>query len=274
MKNEQGKLYVVATPIGNLGDITLRALEILKNADAVACEDTRQTIKLLNHYEISKKMISYHEYSDIAKAEKITDDILSGMNIALVSDAGTPAVSDPGRMLVKKAREKNIEVVGLPGPCAGINAFSTGGFEEKRFVFFGFLSDKAGERKSELESIAQCGLPCILYVSPHKAVKTLQAIKENCGQTEISVFREMTKIHEEFFRGTPDELLSRFAENEPRGEFVFVVRCMQDDSFSYTEEQLSSLMKELINSGLSRKDAARRLSEKTGEPKNRLYNLV
>jgi len=268
------KLYMVATPIGNLGDITLRALEILKSVDMIAAEDTRVTKKLLSHFDISKPVISYHEYSDRKKAEHIINDIIGGKNIAFVSDAGTPAVSDPGRMLVAVAREMGVEVEGIPGACAAVCAYSVSGIMDKRFVFYGFLDDKQGAREKQLVSFSSFGMPVIIYVSPHKLLKTLADIGRICGSdTRVTVLREITKLHEEYVAGTPDTLSVYFTEKEPRGEFVLILE-IPEKEMVYDDDCLRAEAEKLVLSGMSVKEASKLLSERTGVSKNRIYKTI
>lgn len=268
------KLYIVPTPIGNLGDITLRALDILKSVDIIAAEDTRHTRKLLSHFEISKPLLSYHEYSDESKALNIINSVQNGNNVAFVSDAGTPGISDPGRVLVSLAYKNNVEVVGLPGACAAVCAYSISGLQDKHFLFYGFLDDKAGKRKEQLEFLKSVGVPIVLYVSPHKVCRTTCDIRDICGvSTEILVFRELTKIHEEHIKGTPDEIITHFAENEPRGEFVFILN-IQKEKPAFDDEYIKKEIKKLIDEGMSIKSASKYLSEKTGISKNLIYNIA
>lgn len=216
-----GKLYLVATPIGNLEDITLRAIRILKEVDIVASEDTRQTLKLLNHLEIKKHLISYHRHSTEKQAEQIIEEITLGKNVALVSDAGTPVISDPGERLVKIALEKGIEVIPIPGPCALITAIIASGIDASEFTFFGFLSINKKLREEKLEEIRVAKNTFILYEAPHKLKTTLKDLGKVIGSRKIVLARELTKIHEEFICGTPEELLEKI--EEPKGEFVIII---------------------------------------------------
>ena len=268
------KLYIAATPIGNLGDITLRALDTLKNADIIAAEDTRHTRKLLTHFEISKPLISYHEYSDIKKAEDIIDEIIQGKNVAFVSDAGTPAISDPGRMLVAIARKNNVEVEGVPGACAAVCAYSVAGLESKSFVFYGFLDDKQTKRISQIQELSALDFPVILYVSPHKLLKTLADIKEVSGErATLTILRELTKIHEEYLHGSADTLIRHFTENEPKGEFVMIMETEKERK-EFSDDEIIAEVKLLIEKGMSTKEAAKEISEKTGIPKNKIYKMA
>lgn len=216
-----GKIYLVATPIGNLEDITLRAIRILKEADIIVAEDTRQTLKLLNHLKISKSIISYHRHSTVDKLEEIINKIESGKSIALVSDAGTPVISDPGEEIVKKAIEENIEVIPVPGPCALITALIASGIDAKEFTFLGFLPLNNKLRKNKLNEIKNTKKTTIIYEAPHKLNQTLNDLKEITKERKIVLARELTKIHEEFILGTAEELLEKITE--PKGEFVIII---------------------------------------------------
>jgi len=216
-----GKLYLVATPIGNLEDITLRAIRILKEVDIIASEDTRQTLKLLNHLEIKKHLITYHRHSTDEKQEEIIEEIRSGKNVAIVSDAGTPVISDPGEEIVRSALCKDIEVIPIPGPCALITALIASGIDAKEFSFLGFLSTNKKIREKKLEEIKVAKNTFILYEAPHKLKATLKDLSKIIGTRKIALARELTKLHEEFIFGTAEELLEKM--EEPRGEFVIII---------------------------------------------------
>jgi len=215
-----GKLYIVGTPIGNLGDITLRALETLKKVDLIACEDTRVTSKLLARYEIKKRLISYHQHSDKFRVDKLLGLLKDGKNVALVTDAGTPGVSDPGNQLVALAYEDNIEIEVIPGPSALATALSTCHFSVQEFVFYGFLPQKKG-RQTKLKEIAAEKKPVILYESVYRIKKLLNEITEYRGDTEVCVCRELTKIHQTIYRGKISEITSKIIE---KGEFVVIIK--------------------------------------------------
>ena len=217
-----GKLYLVATPIGNLDDITLRAINVLKDADVVAAEDTRHTLKLLNHLELKKKLISYHRHNESTKSSILIDFLLEGKNIALVSDAGTPAICDPGEEVVKQAIQNNIDVIPIPGACALINALIASGMDTTEFSFYGFLPLNKKNRKEKLETIKNDSKTIILYEAPHKLLNTLKDILNIRGEnTRIVLARELTKIHEEFIRGTIKEIIEKI--NEVKGEFIIII---------------------------------------------------
>ncbi len=196
----QGVLYIVATPIGNLEDITLRAIKILKEVDIIAAEDTRHTLKLLNHLEISKPLISYHRHNEEIKTEELIKKLQEGQNIALVSDAGTPVISDPGEEIVKQAIKNNIKVIPIPGPCAAIVALIASGIDAKEFTFIGFLPQNRKNRKEKLEQIERQERTTILYEAPHKLIQTLEDLKNVIGDRTVILAKELTKIHEEFKR--------------------------------------------------------------------------
>lgn len=214
-----GKLFIVATPIGNLGDITFRAIDTLKAVDVIACEDTRHTLQLLNYFKIKKPLISYHQHSSKIKTDKVIEELLSGKNIALVSDAGTPGISDPGEFLIKTAIEKGIEVEAIPGATAAIMALSISGLPTNEFIFIGFLLHKKG-RQTKLKKIALEKRTVILYESPYRIKKLLGELLEYCGDRNISVSRELTKKFEETYRGTISELKDKIKE---KGEFVVII---------------------------------------------------
>ena len=216
-----GKLYLVATPIGNLDDMTLRALKILKEVDLIAAEDTRHTLGLLNHFEISKPLISYYKQNEKTKSEILIEKLLEGKNIALVSDAGTPGISDPGEEIIKAAISHDIEVIPIPGACALINALIASGLPSKEFCFIGFLSALKKERKEKIEKLKYETRTLIFYEAPHKLKATLESIRESLGNRKIVLARELTKIHEEFIRGNISEILENM--EEIKGEFVIIV---------------------------------------------------
>ena len=233
-----GKLYLCATPIGNLEDITLRVLETLKSVDIIAAEDTRHTLKLLNHYGIKAKLTSYHEHNKYDKAAALVQDLLSGKNIALVTDAGTPAISDPGEELAKAAFEAGIEVTSLPGASALVVALSMSPLSSRRFVFEGFLPSEKKERREVLESLREETRTIVLYEAPHRLKKTLKELEEVLGDRKLNLCRELTKIHEDILISTISELLVYFEANEPRGEMVLIIE--GKDKEELKEERISS----------------------------------
>ena len=221
MVNKKGKLFLVATPIGNLDDITYRAVEVLKNVDVIAAEDTRHSLKLLNHLNISKPLISYHRHNEEIKKDLLINKLLEGENIALITDAGTPAISDPGEEIVKSAINNNIDIIPIPGACALINALICSGMDTKEFTFYGFLPLNKKLRKNKLEEIKKENKTIILYEAPHKLSTTLNDILNEIGNVNIVLAKELTKIHEEFIRGTASELLDRM--KEIKGEFIIII---------------------------------------------------
>jgi len=217
-------LYIVATPIGNLSDITLRALEILKSVDLIACEDTRHTKILLNYYKIEKPTISYHEHSKVQKIDYLVDELKKGKNIALVSDAGTPGISDPGNKFVEAAMKEGIQVIPIPGPSAVISALSISGFPSDSFIFYGFMPHKKG-KQTLIKKIAQSDITSVFYESTHRIIKTLEMMKEIIGnEREIVVARELTKKFETIYRGTILGVLEGLSQDKILGEFVVIVR--------------------------------------------------
>ncbi len=217
-----GKLYIVATPIGNLDDITFRAVEVLRQVDIIACEDTRRMKILSEKYGVAKKLVSYYIYNERQRAEDLISELKSNKNVALVSDSGTPGISDPGYVLIKRAIEENIPVVPIPGPTALICALVASGLPMDEFVFVGFLPHKKG-RKTKLQRLAQEERTLIIYESPHRILKTLNELLENFGDRQVAVAKELTKIHEEFFRGKISEVLRKLTPDKIKGEFVIVI---------------------------------------------------
>jgi 16S rRNA (cytidine1402-2'-O)-methyltransferase len=219
-----GKLFIVATPIGNLKDITFRAIETLKSASLIACEDTRHTKKLLSHYAISTPTTSYFEYNKIQKGEHLLKILKEGRDVALVSDSGTPGISDPGFNIVRLAIENNIQVVAIPGPSAIIAGIVLSGMPTDSFVFEGFLSQKPGKRRNELKALSPEKRTIVIYESPHRILKTLKDILDVMGDRDISVMRELTKVFEETIRLKVSESIEHFTKTPPRGEFIIVIK--------------------------------------------------
>jgi 16S rRNA (cytidine1402-2'-O)-methyltransferase len=268
-----GVLYVVATPIGNLEDMTLRALRVLKEADLIAAEDTRHTRRLLNHYGIRTPLTSYHEHNETEKARSLVKRLCAGNTVALVSDAGTPAISDPGYDLVRVAVEAGVPVVPVPGPSALTAVLSAGGLPTDRFVFEGFLPARKGERRERLTSLREEGRTLVFYEAPHRLKEALADLAEIFGPRDIVLARELTKVHEEFMRGPIDEVISRLAHQEPRGEVVVVVRGFSGRS-APSAEQLRAEARTLQRNGLRTKEIAEVLGEKYGYSKKEIYRLV
>lgn len=271
-----GMLYLVPTPIGNLGDISIRCRETLEQADFIAAEDTRVTLKLLNHLGIKKSLVSYFEHNKAAKGNVILDRILAGETCALVSDAGSPAISDPGEDLVRQCAEAGITVCAIPGPCAVITALSISGQSTGRFCFEGFLSTAKKSRREHLESLVKEVRTMVFYEAPHKLCNTLEDMAAVFGSDRpISLCRELTKLHEEVVRTTLGEALQKYTETPPKGEFVLVVAgAAPEEKPAATAEDAAARALELMESGMSRKDAARQAAKELGLPKNLVYDAT
>ena len=266
-----GKLYLVATPIGNLEDITLRALRILKEVDYIAAEDTRTTLKLLNHFEIKKPLISNHRHNEDDREDFLINKLKEGKNIAVVSDAGTPGISDPGEVIAKKAIEENIEVIPIPGACAAINALIASGLDTKEFVFIGFLPLNKKLRKEKLEEIKEENKTSIIYEAPHKIKDTLNDLKDIIGERKIVLAREITKIHEEFIRGNIDEIIEK--SQNLKGEMILLI---EGNNEIVKENILNNLsLEEHYNvyekQGLNKKEIIKKIAKDRGVNKNKIY---
>lgn len=267
-----GKLYLVGTPIGNLGDISQRMAETLSACDFIAAEDTRVTLKLLNHLGIKKPLVSYYEHNRAESGEKILRRILEGETCALVSDAGMPAVSDPGQDLVALCARHGVEVLAVPGPCAAVTAVALSGLPAGRFCFEGFLSTARKSRFEHLNALKNERRTMVFYEAPHKLLATLRDMLEAFGDRRVAVCRELTKLHEQTLRTTLSGALEHFTQTPPRGEFVLVVEGAPEESPSEkTLEDALSLARVLREEGLSLKDAAKQAAKETGYPKNALY---
>lgn len=267
-----GKLYIVATPIGNLEDITLRALRVLKEVDLIAAEDTRQTLKLLNHYEINKPLISYHRHNEETKSEILIEKLRNGENIALVSDAGTPGICDPGEEVIKKAIEDNIEVIPIPGACAMINALIVSGISTKEFEFLGFLPLNKKLRRQKLKEIENSSKTIIIYEAPHKMKTTLGDLKEILKDRKIVLARELTKIHEEFIRKSIDELLSEIGTI--KGEMILIIEGNKIDTEeckNFDEISLEDHYKLYEEKGLNKKEIIKQIAKDRNVNKNEIY---
>ncbi len=267
-----GKLYLVATPIGNLEDITLRAINVLKEVDIIAAEDTRHTLKLLNHLEIKKTMISYYKETEKIKSEILINELLQGKNIALVSDAGTPAISDPGEEIVREAIKNNLQIIPIPGACAFVNALICSGFSTREFEFVGFLSKNNKEKKEKLSELKNESRTLIFYESPHKLKNTLEIMIEILGDREIVLAKEITKIHEEFIRGTISEILSKL--DTVKGEFVIVVQGAEkiDEEKEFLNNlTLKEHYKYYENKNFEKKDIIKMIAKDRGKNKNEIY---
>ena len=271
-----GMLYLVPTPIGNLGDISQRCRETLENADFIAAEDTRVSLKLLNHLGIKKSLVSYFEHNKAFKGEQIVQRILAGETCALVSDAGSPAISDPGEDLVKQCAAAGITVCAIPGPCAVITALSISGQATGRFCFEGFLSTSKKSRREHLESLKAEQRTMIFYEAPHKLLSTLEDMAEAFGpDRSISLCRELTKLHEEVVRTTLGGAIEKYTEAPPKGEFVLVIAgaepAVEEEA---TADDAAARLKQLLESGLSRKDAVKQTAKELDLPKNTVYEIA
>ncbi len=267
-----GKLYIVATPIGNLEDITLRAINILKEVDLIAAEDTRHTLKLLNRLEISKPMISYHRHNEEQRSEDLIEKIKDGKNIALVSDAGTPGICDPGADVIKKAIEEGIEVISIPGACALISALICSGIETNEFTFMGFLPLNSKTRKKKLEEIKESKKTLILYEAPHKMKATLNDLKDIIKDREIVLAREITKIHEEYIRGNIKDILDR-VENL-KGEMILIIEGNKEiNEIDYSEISMEAHYKKYEEQGLEKKEIIKKIAKDRNVSKNEIYQL-
>ncbi len=276
-----GKLILCATPIGNLEDITLRVIRALKEADLIAAEDTRNSRKLLNHLDIHVPMTSYHEHNKIAKAKSLVERMLAGETIALITDAGTPGISDPGEELVKAAYEAGVPVTSLPGAAACITALTLSGLPTRRFVFEAFLPQEKKDRQEILDSLREETRTIVLYEAPHRLKKTLAELKEALGGSrKISLCRELTKVHEEVRRLTLDEALSHYEANEPRGEYVLVLEGKDPEEIRAGQQarwealSLEEHMEHYLSAGHDRKEAMKLVAKDRGVAKSEIYKAL
>ena len=268
----EGILYICPTPIGNLEDITLRTLRILKEVDLIAAEDTRHTIKLLNHYEIKKPLISYHEHNKVVKGDILIEKLKDGTNIALVTDAGMPGISDPGEDIIRLSIENRIKVIALPGATASITALVLSGLSTDKFVFEGFLPSKKKDRIKELERLKTEERTIILYEGPHRILALLEDMEEVLGNRQISISREMTKIYEETFRGTVNEALDKFMKEQPKGEFVLIIKGAEITKEDlYESITIKEHIKYYMEEGYTKKEAVKKVAELRNIPKNVVY---
>ncbi|HIY03107.1 MAG TPA: 16S rRNA (cytidine(1402)-2'-O)-methyltransferase [Candidatus Blautia faecipullorum] len=275
-----GTLYLCATPIGNLEDITLRVLRILKEVDLIAAEDTRNSIKLLNHFEIRTPMTSYHEYNKIEKAYSLIEKLQSGQNVALITDAGTPGISDPGEELVRMCYEAGIEVTSLPGPAACVTALTLSGLPTRRFAFEAFLPMEKKERREVLEELVKETRTIILYEAPHKLTRTLKDLRDVLGNRRITLCRELTKKHETAFRTTIEELLAYYEDQKPLGECVLVIEgrsrqeLREEEEASWETISVEEHMELYEKEGMSRKDAMKQVAKDRGVSKREIYQML
>lgn len=267
---EKGILYLVATPIGNLEDITLRAIRILKEVDIIAAEDTRQTLKLLNHLQISKPLISYHRHNEDVKKEILIRKLEEGQNIAIVTDAGTPAISDPGEEIVKEAINNNIKVIPIPGACALINALIASGLDTKEFSFYAFLPLNKKLRKNKFNEIKNDGKTAIIYEAPHKLITTLKDIFEYLGDINIVIAKEITKIHETFMRGKVSDILNII--KEPKGEYIILLEGQKIEMYNHLNDlSLEEHYKYYQEKGYEKKDIIKKIAKDRNVSKNEIY---
>lgn len=272
-----GKLYLVPTPIGNLGDITLRALEVLKTVDIIAAEDTRQSLKLLNHFEIKKTLISYHQHNEQEKSSNIIDKLLAGASIAIVTDAGTPGISDPGSIIVSKCIEKNIEFEVLPGATAITTALVYSGLDTTKFLFRGFLPREKKDKKLVIEDLRDRKETLIFYEAPHRILDTLQFLAEYFGERKVAICRELTKLHEQILRFSINEAVEYYKLNSPRGEYVIVVagktdvEILEEEKAKWEMLSIEDHIKKYVNEGLNKKEAIKKVAKDRNIPKTDVY---
>ena len=276
-----GTLYLCATPIGNLEDMTFRVIRILKEVDLIAAEDTRNSIKLLNHFEITTPMTSYHEYNKYEKGRKLVERLLEGQSIALITDAGTPGISDPGEELVQMCYEAGVPVTSLPGAAACVTALTISGLSTRRFAFEAFLPADKKEREKVLEELERETRTMILYEAPHRLIKTLELLKDRLGELrKITVCRELTKRHETAFRATLEEAAAYYKANEPKGECVLVIEgrsreeIEQEEKAKWEELSIEQHMEQYLAQGSSKKEAMKLVAKDRGVPKREIYNYL
>lgn len=275
-----GKLYLCATPIGNLEDMTYRVVRTLQEADLIAAEDTRNSIKLLNHFEIKTPMTSYHEYNKIEKGKKLVEKLQSGMNIALITDAGTPGISDPGEELVKMCYESGIEVTSLPGAAACITALTLSGLSTRRFAFEAFLPTDKKEKQEILKELTNETRTMILYEAPHRLIKTLKELRDTVGNRKITICRELTKKHETAFATTLEEAISYYESNEPKGECVLVLEgksrteIWEEEISRWEEMSVEEHMEYYLSQGIEKKEAMKRVAKDRGVGKREIYQAL
>lgn len=278
--NMAGKLYLCATPIGNLEDITFRVIRTLKEADVIAAEDTRNSIKLLNHFEIKTPLTSYHEFNKYDKAKILVSRMLGGENIALITDAGTPGISDPGEELVKQCYEAGIEVTSLPGAVACITALTLSGLSTRRFAFEAFLPNDKKEKAAILEELKTETRTIIIYEAPHRLKKTIAELFSALGNRRMTSVKELTKLHENVFVTNFEEALSHYEENEPRGEYVLVIEgkkieeLKREKEVSFQEMDINEHMKLYMDKGMDKKEAMKAVAVDRGIPKREVYKML
>lgn len=267
----KGTLYIVSTPIGNLEDITLRALDVLKSVDIIAVEDTRRSLKLLNHYGISKPLISYWKEKERARSDKIIEKLLSGQSVALISDAGTPGISDPGTVLIKRAIQASIHIISVPGPTAFTAALSVSGLRTDEFTFVGFLPSKKTHRLNALKSLCLESRTLVFYEAPHRIIRTLMDMNDTFSGRHIVVAKEITKIHEEVVRGSIPEVLSTLQNTTIAGEYIIIVDGRRDEKRQIDDDILMEVAV-LMKKGLGRKEAVKKTAKAYGLSAKDLYD--
>ena len=271
MNNTIGSLYVTGTPIGNLSDFSPRAVETLSSVDFIAAEDTRVTRKLLTHFDVHTPLISYHEHNKAQAGPKVLERLLSGESCALVTDAGMPAISDPGQDLVDLCHEHNVPVVSIPGPTAFATALALSGMDSRRFTFEGFLEVDKKKRRTQLDFLKTQPCTIILYEAPHKLSGTLKDLYETLGDRQLCICRELTKVHEEVLRMTLSEAVAAYPENDLKGELVLIVEGKPAEEKTYTLEDAVAMAKDLVESGSSKNDASKEAAKTTGLKKGDIY---
>ncbi len=280
MTNSKGTLYLCATPIGNLEDMTFRAVRILKEVDVIAAEDTRNSVKLLNHFDIHTPMTSYHEFNKIDKGHYLVSRLLNGENIALITDAGMPGISDPGEELVRMCRDAGVPVTAVPGACACVTALVISGRPTRRFCFEAFLPTDKKERRAVLEELKTETRTSVIYEAPHRLVKTLQELLNELGDRKLTVCKELTKKHETGFETTLQEAIPYYEQNEPRGEYVLVLegcsrqQMEQEAQDAWKEMSLKDHMKVYEDQGMNRKDAMKQVAKDRGVGKREIYQAL
>lgn len=278
--NKQGMLYLCATPIGNLEDITLRVLRVLKEADIIAAEDTRNSIKLLNHFEIKGKLTSYHEYNKYDKAVYLVEQMKNGMDVALITDAGTPGISDPGEELVRQCYEAGVEVTSLPGACAAITALTMSGQATRRFAFEAFLPYDKKERAMILESLKNETRTMIIYEAPHHLKKTLKELRNTLGNRSITICKELTKRYENKWKTSMDDAINYYEENDPRGEYVMVIEgknpeeIIEEKQKEWQELSIEEHMEHYLSQGIDKKSAMKMVAKDRGVTKRDIYQAL
>lgn len=280
MEGNQGKLYLCATPIGNLEDITMRVLRILKEADIIAAEDTRNSIRLLNHFDIRTPMTSYHEYNKIDKAYTLIEEMKKGKNVALITDAGTPAISDPGEDLVRLCYENGIDVTSLPGACACVTALTLSGLPTRRFCFEAFLPSDKKEKQAILKELKNETRTIVLYEAPHRLLRTLGELLEVLGDRRVTICRELTKKHETAFGTTLSAAIAHYTKEEPKGECVLVLegrsrrQMKEEEQAAWNEISIQEHMQQYLDSGLDKKEAMKRVAKDRGVGKRDIYQAL